>query len=68
MNNTYLLKTDSIIEALDAVDTFIDKMKLFESKYKNYSHSIDIESEGSLWNVKMTIKNEKADTEETYIL
>jgi len=59
MNNTYILKTDSTIEALDAIDNFITKMELFESKYKDYKHDIHIESIDDMWNVELTIKNEK---------
>ena len=59
MNNTYVLKTDSTIEALDAIDNFITKMELFESKYKDYKHDIYMESIDDIWNVELTIKNEK---------
>lgn len=59
MNNTYILKTNSIIEALESIDRFITKIERFESKHKNYNHDIHIESIDDMWNVEFTIKNEK---------
>ena len=59
MNNIYKLQTTSVIEALTSIENFINKMELFEAKYKNYKHDIHIESIEDIWNVELTIKNEK---------
>lgn len=59
MNNIYKLQTTSVIEALNSIENFINKMELFESKYKDYKHDIHIESIDNIWNVELTIKNEK---------
>lgn len=59
MNNTYTLTTNSTITAIEAIDNFITKMSIFESKYKGYTHQVSLNNVKHLWQVELIIKNEK---------
>ncbi len=59
MNNTYNLKTKSIVKAIEAVDNFNSKMELFEMKHTNYTHDTTLISIDDIWNVGFTMKDGK---------
>lgn len=66
MNNTYTLENQTIKEILDNIDNFMTDINKFNSKFKNYSYSINIKkSEDDLWDAELTINNEKQETERT---
>ncbi len=57
MNNTYIIKKESIVKALDDIAEFEDKMKLFLSKHKDFKYSISIDTDDEGCVVKINIKN-----------
>lgn len=62
MNNTYTLKSKSITEVLNAIDTFNSKMELFKEKHNNYTHEAALISIDDIWNGSFTIKHEQDNT------
>ena len=63
MIDTYIIEKDNIVEVLEDVSKFTQKMDKFKTKHSNYDYSIDIkEDEKQLnnWIVELKVsKDEK---------
>jgi len=59
----YKVIKENVIDLLDDLDYFEEKMEVFNKKYNGYSYEIKINKEGNTWegDVKIT-KNEKTKT------
>jgi hypothetical protein len=59
LTRTYYSNKKTIIEALDEVDKFIDKMELFMQEHPNYEYKLTIKKQRKKWEIKLiVIKNE----------
>lgn len=65
MNNTYVAQTDTIVDALNLIEAFEDKMNMFRTKYPKYNYTISLRcSQGcdpneDTWNIEYNISNEE---------
>lgn len=65
MNNTYIIRKESLSEALDNISNFEDKMTKFISKHKSIEYNVKIDKENEDWLITINIKNknEQGNTE-----
>ena len=55
----YRVKKTNIIEALEEIDAFLEKIELFTKKYPEYSYEFKITKTKKYWEILLTlIKNE----------
>ena len=62
MNDTYKIEKDNIVEALDDIDRFVQKMEKFKTKHPSYSYNIDIkEDEEKLhnWIIELNVNKDE---------
>ena len=57
MNNTYIIKEKNLKIALDQIDNFKDKMKMFSEKYPLYNHKVNINKKDDEWIIELNINN-----------
>lgn len=64
MNNTYIIKKESLKQALDHIDDFKTKIETFKEKHPQYIYSVVIKKEenGYLVEINIKTKNEDAKT------
>lgn len=68
MDNTkeFVVYRDSIIEALDHLEEFKEKMDKFVKARPNYKYSVSINEVGSVWEIKAKVnKDEHEDIKAT---
>lgn len=58
MNNTYISEKYNIVEALDEIDKFNLRMKVFIEKHPDYKHSVSISKKDKSWVIKLNVSNE----------
>ena len=57
MNNTYIIRNNSVKETLDHIDAFLQKMDRFKGKYPRYKSSVIMKKEGDEWVTELNINN-----------
>ena len=59
MVKTYTSKKKKIIDALNEVDKFIEKMDLFMKEHPNYSYDLNIQKQRNNWEIRLTVTKDE---------
>ncbi len=57
MNNTYIIRKESLNEVLNDISNFEDVMKVFINKHKDFIYKVSLDNEDEDWVVKINIQN-----------
>lgn len=61
MNNLYVIYKTDILEALDDIQKFTEKIDLFKTKHPEYNYEINIEQvKENKYKIEVLISNEKS--------
>lgn len=59
IKKVYRRTSKDILEALEDVDKFTEKMELFMKEYPNYSYSMEIKKNKKNWEVLFTVNKDE---------
>lgn len=65
MNNTYVIRMQSITDVLDEVNVMMTTMDKWIGKHSNYTYSIELNKEDDMWVAELNINKDEQKTETT---